>query len=155
VDSLRASASPTPVLYNQLCFNAYAFIWTCSSQKPINTIAMFTGAFMLLLIQPFAPCRRHCLDPADQSYRFYTAVQLQQSSSNHGWFVSKLNQIALPGYITGHSFRRGGASHAFNIGLPSEFIQAQGDWKSTAYLQYIVPSPRTSLSYAFRFSSSV
>lgn len=41
---------------------------------------------------------------------------------------------------SGHSFRRGGASFAFECGLPSEFIQSQGDWKSDAYKTYIDPS---------------
>lgn len=38
---------------------------------------------------------------------------------------------------SGHSFRRGGASHALNSGIPSELVRAQGDWKSLAYLRYI------------------
>lgn len=38
---------------------------------------------------------------------------------------------------SGHSLRRGGATHAMKCGVPSEVIQAQGDWKSLAYLDYI------------------
>lgn len=41
---------------------------------------------------------------------------------------------------SGHSFRRGGASFAFECGIPAELIQAQGDWKSDAYKSYIDPS---------------
>ena len=33
----------------------------------------------------------------------------------------------------GHSFRRGGASYAFNSGVPGEIVQVCGDWKSDAY----------------------
>ena len=36
-----------------------------------------------------------------------------------------------------HSFRRGGATFAFSIGLPGELIQSQGDWKSDAYKVYL------------------
>jgi len=32
------------------------------------------------------------------------------------------------------SFRQGGATFAFNCSVPSEFIKAQGDWQSDAYL---------------------
>lgn len=38
---------------------------------------------------------------------------------------------------SGHSFRRGGASHALNSGVPPEVIRAQGDWKSMSYLDYL------------------
>ena len=37
----------------------------------------------------------------------------------------------------GHSFRRGGASWAFNNGVPGELIQVIGDWKSEAYKIYL------------------
>ena len=37
---------------------------------------------------------------------------------------------------TGHSFRRGGASWAFQSGIPGELIQIIGDWSSDAYKRY-------------------
>ena len=39
--------------------------------------------------------------------------------------------------FTGHSFRRGGATFAFQVGVPGELIKFQGDWSSEAYLQYL------------------
>ena len=36
-----------------------------------------------------------------------------------------------------HSFRRGGATFAFDCGLPAELIKLQGDWCSDAYLVYL------------------
>ena len=47
-----------------------------------------------------------------------------------------LSKLHLSGY-SGHSFRRGGASHALAKGVPSEVIMAQGDWKSNCYLRYL------------------
>lgn len=38
---------------------------------------------------------------------------------------------------SGHSYRRGGATHALHSGVPSEVICAQGDWQSLSYLDYI------------------
>lgn len=38
---------------------------------------------------------------------------------------------------SGHSLRRGGATHAQSCGVPVETIKAQGDWRSLAYLEYI------------------
>ncbi len=57
-------------------------------------------------------------------------------------FVSKLrfylNLINLPSMsYSGHSFRRGGASWAFESGVPGELIKLVGDWRSSAYLQYL------------------
>lgn len=49
--------------------------------------------------------------------------------------IKKLN-LPVSDY-SGHSFRRGGASCAFYAGIPPEIIQAQGDWRSLAYLNYI------------------
>ena len=36
-----------------------------------------------------------------------------------------------------HSFRREGATFAFECGLPAELIKLQGDWRSDAYLVYV------------------
>ena len=36
-----------------------------------------------------------------------------------------------------HSFRRGGATFAFDCHIPSEIIKLQGDWHSDAYLVYL------------------
>ena len=36
-----------------------------------------------------------------------------------------------------HSFRRGGATFAFDSKIPPEFIKAQGDWRSDCYLVYL------------------
>ncbi len=39
-----------------------------------------------------------------------------------------------------HSFRRGGATFAYQVGLSAQDIRLLGDWKSDCYLQYIEPS---------------
>lgn len=39
--------------------------------------------------------------------------------------------------FSAHSFRRGGASFAFEAGVPAELIKVQGDWQSDAYLVYL------------------
>ncbi|XP_033729484.1 uncharacterized protein LOC117318630 [Pecten maximus] len=39
--------------------------------------------------------------------------------------------------FSSHSFRRGGATWAFSLGIPGELIQVQGDWASDAYKTYI------------------
>ena len=53
---------------------------------------------------------------------------------------------------TGHSFRRGGASWAFQAGLPGELIQVCGDWVSDAYNVYLEFTMQKKLDLAALFS---
>ena len=49
-----------------------------------------------------------------------------------------LTTLGLPAsQYCGHSFRRGGASWAFNVGVDVETIRQLGDWRSSAYTRYI------------------
>ena len=41
------------------------------------------------------------------------------------------------GEYTSHSFGRGGATNAFQSGVPASQIKRLGDWQSDAYLEYI------------------
>ena len=57
-------------------------------------------------------------------------------------FQSKLrgliSKLSLnPNLYSSHSFRRSGATWAFQSGVSSELIQLQGDWKSDAYRRYL------------------
>ena len=42
-----------------------------------------------------------------------------------------------PDDFPSHSLRRGGATFAFQCGIPSELIKLQGDWRSDAYMLYL------------------
>ena len=42
-----------------------------------------------------------------------------------------------PKYYSSHSFRRGGASLAFESNVTTELIQLHGDWRSDAYKEYL------------------
>ncbi len=49
-----------------------------------------------------------------------------------------LLRLGLPAHLfAGHSFRRGGATWAFQSGVPGELIKLLGDWRSDAYLKYL------------------
>jgi hypothetical protein len=67
----------------------------------------------------------------------------------HRSLTDTLDRLGLVGHgYSGHSFRRGGATHALNSGIPAEVIQAQGDWRSLAYLDYIdTSSPLSRVSH--------
>ncbi|MES9881885.1 MAG: hypothetical protein ABW185_13485 [Sedimenticola sp.] len=51
-------------------------------------------------------------------------------------FLIKSLGLNSDNYST-HSFRRGGATLAFQAGISSELIQLQGDWRSDAYKKYL------------------
>lgn len=53
----------------------------------------------------------------------------------------------------GHSFRRGGASWAYSVGVPGELIQIFGDWASDAYKGYLDLSFEAKLDLASRISA--
>ena len=75
-------------------------------------------------------------------------------------FVNKLHHTLTSvgldaSNYSGHSFRRGGASWAFEVGLPGEVIQSMGDWKSHAYLAYLEFDLNTKFKWLDRFTTSL
>ena len=58
-----------------------------------------------------------------------------------------------PNKFSTHSFRRGGATWAFKCGVPSDLIQLQGDWKSSAYKLYLRYGLNEKLSVANKMTS--
>lgn len=80
-----------------------------------------------------------------------------RSVLTHKAFISQLNSVLqLCGLdhtnFSGHSFRRGGASWAFEAGLPGEIIQSLGDWRSQAYLVYLQIDLPIKFQWLQRFS---
>ena len=54
------------------------------------------------------------------------------------WLRDHLSLIGIdPKLYAGHSFRRGGASFAYQSGVPIELIKALGDWRSDTILIYL------------------
>jgi hypothetical protein len=72
------------------------------------------------------------------SYRFKSTLLSINHSQLVQLFRVLLNSLGLNSSLySGHSFRRSGASFAFQAGVRSELIQAHGDWRSMAYMQYL------------------
>lgn len=114
----------------------------------------------------------HPLCPASALYRLLSLHVLLGSDGqtpllcqnivkplNYNNFILLVNQIlAKAGYqlkLTGHSFRRGGATWAFQVGLPGEIIQDLGMWKSNAYLRYIETDHKTKQEAMIKFGESL
>ena len=66
-------------------------------------------------------------------------------SFDRNWVVSQLRHLLILegtlGHYSGHSFRRGAATWAKQVGIPDEDIQLLGRWKSSAYKRYIEVHP--------------
>ena len=62
-------------------------------------------------------------------------------------FKGLLLRLGLPAHLfAGHSFRRGGATWAFQSGVQGELIKLLGDWRSDAYLKYLNTSLQDKLT---------
>lgn len=66
----------------------------------------------------------------------------ERVAMTQNWFSQRLKralgEAGLEAWkYSGHSFRSGGATFAFECGLPMEVIKLQGDWRSDAYLRYV------------------
>jgi hypothetical protein len=111
------------------------------------------------LLIPFMGVPNHPLCPRSAVSNYFQSVPAPDSSPafvvpdeqghlktlTYSSFSSHLNRVlSLAGYQTTlfatHSLRRGGATFAAGINCPSELIQLQGDWKSSAYLRYTARS---------------
>ena len=105
---------------------------------------------------PLIPARSSCICPIvhvklllesteggdlDPLFRFYNRQGVlkcltydQLRKQLRLWIMS----IGLdPDKYTPHCLRRGGASHAFRVGLSSDYIKLMGDWASDAYIEYL------------------
>ena len=75
-------------------------------------------------------------------------------------FVSKLRSLLLkvgvdPSVYSAHSFRRGGASYAFELGLSPLQIKLRGDWASEAYERYVYISTGATFAVARALAGGV
>ena len=64
-------------------------------------------------------------------------------------------QVPAPDRFSCPSFRRGGASWAFRIGMPGELIQVYGDWASECYKLYLDVSMDSKYLFARAIKSSM
>ena len=72
------------------------------------------------------------------SYLVNGAVKCVTHKSFTSYLKSLLLKIGLnPNDWSGHSFRRGGASLLYRLGIDPLTIQACGDWSSDTFLRYL------------------
>ena len=82
-----------------------------------------------------------CMDLTGPAFVFRQDGKLKWLTTSI--FIHTFRQVLKRGgvpnapHFTGHSFRRGGATWAFQAGMPGELIQICGDWASDAYKLYL------------------
>lgn len=104
---------------------------------------------------PLPRIPNHLLCPTQAVYKAFTSTPLAPATGpafvtsalmplSASTFLTVLQQALGPGHnISCHSFRRGGATWAFQAGVSIESIKHIGDWKSNAYMRYIQISPKS------------
>ncbi len=78
----------------------------------------------------------------------------------YGQFSSCLKKLILqssrdPAKFSSHSFRRGGASFAYQAGLSAELVKLWGDWKSDAFYQYLQVPMELKAGAAYQLTTAV
>src|SRR4051794_1104850 len=78
--------------------------------------------------------QKHNLNTTNGSLPFLAPCSSLLLAPTYTWFEKhlrdSLQKAHVIGYYTGHSFRRGGATFAFQCGVPASLIKLQGDWRS-------------------------
>ena len=109
-------------------------------QIPFSTIP-YSPLCPVRAISRAFPFTRHC-DVSAQAFSWISTGPTDFRVLTYAQFIKHLRyclrSIGLdPSEYGGHSFRRGGASLAYQAGLPVEAIKLLGDWKSDAVLLYL------------------
>ena len=78
----------------------------------------------------------------DQAFSYFDHLTLCPKLFTYQKFLAQLRRCLVdiglePSHFASHSFHRGGASFAFQAGVPIEMIKILGDWKSDAVLLYL------------------
>ena len=90
----------------------------------------------------------------------YISINGKVDTLTHDVFVKMLRfylkQCSIdPMQYSGHSFRRGGCSYAFGLGISPSLIKLRGDWKSNAYERYVHISQVQQKMFAQLMSKSI
>ena len=120
------------------------------SPIPGSPLCPVTAYFTMVKLVPAPPTAPLFLVPSPSGpkpilYRYF-----------HHILRAFISAVGLqPSQFSSHSFRRGGATFAFSLGLPGELIQVQGDWRSDAYKLYLETDISDRIKVAKCMASSV
>ena len=115
------------------------------------------------LLIPLVSIPSHALCPVQALREFFEMCPAPASSLrslSYSSFTKHLKDLlCLAGFsphnYSGHSFRREGATYASSLGISHELIQLQGDWASTAYLEYLARPLRQRYTLAEQVATQI
>ena len=116
---------------------------------------------ILCPVSAYRKCLSFLKSPQRSAFRYRDTKSGGYSNLNKSLFIKIFREVLQsageedPAGFTGHSFRRGGASWAFQSGIPGELIQVCGDWVSDAYKRYLEFSTKNKLEIAQKFARSL
>lgn len=129
------------VIKGAFCFvNIY---WTKTIQAKEKKLKFVLSR---LIDSPFCPVKAYermcCLVTVDDTQPAFGRVNVDYIPITYNFFVKKMRLLfkragLSPELFSSHSFRRGGATCAFEKGVPDYLIKTQGDWASDAYQSYL------------------
>ncbi len=131
---------------NQFGFSNYSVPLVSIPNSPLCPVRAYKLMLALLPAPPLAPL--FCLPNTP-----CTPVTHPNFQSHLERALRSANLSSL--HFTGHSFRRGGASWAFRVGVPGELIQSIGGWTSDAYLRYLDFSLSSKVNAAQTFAAAL
>lgn len=114
---------------NQFGARVHSVPLLSDTDSPICPVTAITNMLTLLPGSPEDPL---FMLPSKKSFSPVTYYQFQNFLKHMVKLIGK-----NPADYSTHSFRRGGASHAFSCFVPSELIKHHGDWASDCYLVYL------------------
>jgi hypothetical protein len=117
---------------------------TCDDSRlcPVRAVLAHIGRSKLLPSRPL----------------FNYVVEGREVQFSNAYFMKRLRDILRcfghpASEISCHSFRRGGASLAYMVGLTATDIKLRGDWRSNAFERYLCVSQTTALQSAKSLSA--
>ncbi|KAK3280563.1 hypothetical protein CYMTET_11608 [Cymbomonas tetramitiformis] len=125
---------------NETVWVTLVFSKVIQFEERTHRVAMRATGGMLCPRRALAKCFE--LTPAEpESPAFLWKSRGRTVPMTHGVFVGEVKKLIRkigldPSQYSGHSFRRGGATMAFNLGVDHLLIKLQGDWVSNAYQRY-------------------
>ena len=109
-----------------------------------DSLTQLSRVYQVSPIQPavIAFTQAHITAANSQAFNWVDYPSPTAHFFTYNMFISKLRDHLTtmgidPQSYAGHSFRRGGASFAYQSGVPLELIKALGDWRSDTILIYL------------------
>ena len=166
VVNCAAQVSPKVILRSDLCFDASFAYLTIRASKTIQfrerlfclPLPHIPGSLLCPVAALVIHVRINQVHQDMPLFLVWSANSVCPITYAHfsSFFARVIKSVSLDSTCySPHSFRRGGATFAFEAHVPSELIKAQGDWRSDYYFIYLEMSDRQKREAATRMGTAI